>query len=143
MVAGEVSRPSSRALVSILAAAVMLLAVLALYTPSQANAELRKFCPPSSGYGWLDPAWTGIYRCDGKDAESGYGMDRVYLNTWERAGCVDYADVWHNLIDSWACYPKYTTMAYYTVRRDGGWYRGVIRNNNVSSPGLFTGYTEF
>ena len=61
------------------------------------------------------------------------------ITTITRAGCVDYADVWHNLIDSWHCYPKGTTLGGISVRRDGGWYRGAIRNNNLTYQGQFTG----
>jgi hypothetical protein len=89
--------------------------------------------------GWLDPAWTGTYRCDSPDEVSGYGRDYVWITTQERAGCVDYADVWHNLIDSWVCYSKYTELGGIKVRQDGGWYRGVIRNNNLTYRGNFRG----
>jgi hypothetical protein len=89
--------------------------------------------------GKLDPAWTGNYRCDSPDNISGYNRDRVYINTYERAGCVDYADVWHNLMASWVCYPKWTQVGSINVRQDGGWYRGVIRNNNLTYAGNFNG----
>lgn len=85
----------------------------------------------------LDPAWTGNYRCDAPDYASGYGLDWVFINTYERAGCLDYADVWHNLINSWVCFPKNTSLGSYSVRQDGGWYRGVIRNNNLTYSGQF------
>lgn len=88
--------------------------------------------------GWLDPAWTGTYRCDSPDNVSGYGRDYVWIQTGERAGCVDYADVWHNLVTSWVCYPKHT-YAGMSIRQDGGWYRGVIRNNNLTYGGSFVG----
>ncbi|HSS43331.1 MAG TPA: hypothetical protein VLK37_12375 [Solirubrobacterales bacterium] len=89
--------------------------------------------------GKLDPAWTGNYRCDSPDNISGYKRDRVFINTYERAGCVDYADVWHNLINSWVCYPKGTELGSIKVREDGGWYRGAIRNNNLTYAGNFNG----
>ena len=88
--------------------------------------------------GRLDPAWTGNYRCDSPDNKSGYSVDRVWIQTLERAGCLDYADVWHNLKASWVCFGK-GTLASMDVRQDGGWYRAAIRNNNLTYSGLFTG----
>lgn len=89
--------------------------------------------------GKLDPAWTGNYRCDSPDNISGYGRDWVWINTYERAGCVDYADVWHNLKASWVCYPSGTELGAIQVRQDGGWYRGAIRNNNLTYAANFNG----
>jgi len=99
------------------------------------------FCDTPTGPVWLDPAWTGNYRCDGADSVSGYERDYVLLNTYERAGCLNYADVWHNLQTSWVCIPKGTEFGgRIDIRRDGGWYRGVIRNNNTSYGGHFKGW---
>lgn len=93
--------------------------------------------------GTLDPAWTGNYRCDSPDNISGYNRDRIFINTYERAGCVDYADVWHNLITSWVCYPKWTELGSVAVRQDGGWYRGAIRNNNLTYAANFNGVVSW
>jgi hypothetical protein len=125
-------------LMSLAICSVLLMSVQ-LSSPSAASAVGWKFCPSGNGYGWLDPYPTGTYRCDAPDSASGYGLDLVTISTLERAGCVDYADVWHNLINSWVCYPKGTEWGGISVRQDGGWYRGVIRNNNLSYKGLFTG----
>lgn len=136
-----VSSPQRRKLAQMFAAfAVALLACfcLSLISSPPASAENEE-----SGIayrvcsGWLDPAWTGNYRCDAPDYASGYGLDWAYIQTHERAGCVDYADVWHNLINSWQCYPKNTELGSIAVRQDGGWYRGVIRNNNLTYGGQF------
>ncbi len=109
----------------------------------KANAEeaASGFCP-TNGYMLLDPAWTGIYRCDAPDNVSGYNRTWSIIFTQERAGCVDYADVWHNLIDSWKCFPKYTQGSI-SIRQDGGWYRGVIRNNNTNNSGWFHGIVSW
>lgn len=118
----------------------MVLTSLSSSPPNAQGAEVAAyFCPVQGNWVWLDPAWTGNYRCDGPDSVSGYGRDKVLLNTYERAGCVDYADVWHNLITSWVCFPKETFWNSITVRKDGGWYRGVIRNNNLSYAARFAG----
>lgn len=102
-----------------------------------ANAAGSWFCP-TNGDMWLDPAWTGIYRCDAPDNVSGYNRTETWIYTNARAGCIDYADVWHNLIDSWHCVPSYSQGGI-TIRQDGGWYRGVIRNNNTNVGGWFHG----
>lgn len=106
-----------------------------------AAASPAKAWETAAGFqcGTLDPAWTGNYRCDSPDNISGYGVDYVFINTYERAGCVDYADVWHNLKASWVCYSKGTELGPIAVRQDGGWYRGAIRNNNLTYPGNFNG----
>jgi hypothetical protein len=109
---------------------------------AKADADAAYFCPTGGGWGWLDPAWTGIYRCDAADSVSGYGQDWAKVYTDSRAGCVDYADVWHNLIDSWHCVPQYSQGIVY-IRQDGGWYRGVIRNNNLSYGGWFRGLVSW
>jgi hypothetical protein len=104
----------------------------------RANAEQEVaalFCP-NGGEMWLDPAWTGNYRCDAGDGSSGYNRTAARIYTNERAGCVDYADVWHNVIDSWRCVGSYT-QGTISIRQDGGWYRGIIRNNNTSKGGWF------
>jgi len=114
--------------------------------PATAEADIAaNFCPTYQvGTSmWLDPAWTGNYRCDGPDSVSGYHRNRVMVGTFERAGCVDYADVWHNLITSWVCFPKETYLGVLFVRQDGGWYRGVIRNNNLTYAGRFKGVITY
>jgi hypothetical protein len=115
------------------AALLTLLAIGSVSTAKAGNLAAGFDC------GKLDPAWTGNYRCDSPDKISGYNRDRVFINTYERAGCVDYADVWHNLINSWVCYSKGTELGSIAVRDDGGWYRGAIRNNNLTYAGNFNG----
>lgn len=124
-------------LVSIPVIALALLAGMWAASLPLAKADFNR----AAGFqcGKLDPAWTGNYRCDSPDNISGYNRQWVFINTYERAGCVDYADVWHNLITNWVCYPKGTELGSVKVRQDGGWYRGVIRNNNLSSAGNFNG----
>ena len=129
-------------IVAAMAAAAMLLMSLSMVQKAPASELAAKFCPEASGYMWLDPAWTGNYRCDGADSVSGYGRDRATIYTWERAGCVDYADVWHNLITSWVCIPA-GTWGYVNIRQDGGWYRGVIRNNNLTYGAHFYGIIQY
>jgi hypothetical protein len=63
---------------------------------------------------------------------------RASVFTNERAGCVDYGDVWHNLMNSWSCTTSHSEKDM-VIPKDGGWYRGIIRNNNTSSGGNFAG----
>jgi hypothetical protein len=90
---------------------------------------------------WEDP-WQGEGqfhgRCDAPDSVSGYKLLRVSVFTYERAGCVDYADVWHNIMNSWSCTTSNSQKDIYPPN-DGGWYRGIIRNNNTSKGGNFAG----
>jgi len=130
-----VTRRSMLFLASVLVSATALFGSLAVGSPTNAKAEMlaTSFCG-----GYLDPAWTGIYRCDAPDNLSGYNRRYVGIDAFERSGCVNYADVWHNLITSWVCTGKYSETVI-GVRKDGGWYRGVIRNNNLSYKGMFVG----
>jgi hypothetical protein len=90
---------------------------------------------------WLAP-WQGEGqfhgRCDAGDGISGYKVNRVSVFTYERAGCVNYGDVWHNLMKSWSCTTSNSQKDIY-LPNDGGWYRGIIRNNNTSKGGNFAG----
>jgi hypothetical protein len=63
---------------------------------------------------------------------------RVSVFTNERAGCVTYGDVWHNLMNSWSCTSSHSQKDMY-IPNNGGWYRGIIRNNNTSYGGYFDG----
>jgi len=128
-------RRSALVLAAVCAVTMAWFGSLAASSPPRANAEgyAAAFCG-----GWLDPAWTGNYRCDAPDNVSGYNRTYVAVQALERAGCVDYADVWHNLITSWVCTPK-ETQVIISVRKDGGWYRGVIRNNNLTYRAQFSG----
>ncbi len=126
-------RQRQKSLWALLAVSAAMLFTMAAGPTSNASATGGTFCNV-----FLDPAWTGTYRCDSPDNISGYGLDYVFINTVERAGCVDYADVWHNLINSWVCTPSHT-QASIAVRQDGGWYRGAIRNNNLNYAGRFAG----
>jgi hypothetical protein len=133
---GAIRRRLAVSLTAVVAAAALLSCVSAgssLTAPAKAEFFAAHFCN-----GWLSPAWTGNYRCDAPDNVSGYNRENVFIATPERAGCVDYADVWHNLMASWVCYGKGANGGI-SVRRDGGWYRGVIRNNNTSYGGNFVG----
>jgi hypothetical protein len=125
-------------LISLVAALALAMGSISLVSAPRASADGESGVAYRVCEGWLDPAWTGNYRCDAPDYASGVGLRNVFIRALERAGCVDYADVWHNLVNSWVCYPKGTELGGYTVRRDGGWYRGVIRNNNLTYKGLFS-----
>jgi hypothetical protein len=131
---GSVQSRSARLSLALIVIGLMV-GLMTFSAPQQANAQSEIAYRVCQGY--LDPAWTGTYRCDAPDYASGYGLDWALITTYERAGCVDYADVWHNLINSWACYSKGTEFGGIAVRQDGGWYRGVIRNNNLTYRGNF------
>jgi hypothetical protein len=60
------------------------------------------------------------------------------MQTFERAGCVNYEGWYGELYRSWACFPK-EANGFITVPKDGGSYDGIIRNNNLSFKGQFRG----
>jgi hypothetical protein len=131
-------KPRFRTLLALLAAVTALLCGSWASSVTKAHADrwATTFCNVT-----LDPAWTGIYRCDAPDNVSGYHLTWATVFTRERAGCVDYADVWHNLMNSWHCAGNWSQMSI-SIRQDGGWYRGVIRNNNSTYRGQFGGVVE-
>ena len=66
-------------------------------------------------------------------------MSDVRITTHERAGCVSYSGAeGYAIEDSWYCVPK-GTYGIRLVKKDGLPHRGVIRNNNLSYPGVFGG----
>lgn len=136
---------SSRAafLLAAFTVATTVFGVVSAGSAPRANAEAAAWFCPSNGELWLGP-WLGDFngRCDAPDNVSGYNRNSANIYTNERAGCVDYADVWHNIIDSWRCVPNHS-IGGISIRQDGGWYRGIIRNNNTSQGGYFHGLVWF
>lgn len=133
-----IGRRARLLLTAIIASAGLLVAVTAGPVPIAGAVApgSYNFCEK-----WEDP-WQGEGqfhgRCDAPDSISGYGLLRVSVFTYERAGCVNFGDVWHNLMNSWSCTTSNSQKDMNIV--DGsGWYRGIIRNNNTSKGGNFAG----
>jgi hypothetical protein len=70
--------------------------------------------------------------------QGGVGLAVVTLQTHERAGCVSYAGYYGELYHSWTCTGN-NSLVQVWPSQDGGWYRGVIRNNNTSWAARFGG----
>jgi hypothetical protein len=60
----------------------------------------------------------------------------VNVQTYERAGCVNYEGWYGELYRSWVCVGN-NSATYVVVPEDGGSYIGVIRNNNLTYGGKF------
>lgn len=80
----------------------------------------------------------------GKSGDRCWGPGNLLLNasvsTFERAGCVDFANNENVLLQSWVCGPSGSQPAAYIYAvNDGVRRKGVIRNNNLSSSGVFIG----
>jgi hypothetical protein len=118
-----------------LAAAIVLYAAAAAGAVSQAKANVG-ICP--TGYYWLAPYGQGGDRCFGPAVFAAVAG----VVTFERAGCVTYADTNNNLIQSWVCGSAGSSpgsAAYAYAPNDGIRRKGVIRNNNLSFGGHFEG----
>jgi hypothetical protein len=85
---------------------------------------------------WLQPFGRSGDRCSAGKENWGHIMT-VNLQTYERAGCVNYEGWYGELYRSWECTGNYST-AQVIVPHDGGSYIGTIRNNNLSYAGKFS-----
>lgn len=87
---------------------------------------------------WLQPYGQNGDRCYESTAQGNWHLADVVVFTQERAGCVTYAGYYGELYGSWQCAGAHSSKLVY-VPNDGGFYRGVIRNNNLSYAASFTG----
>lgn len=85
----------------------------------------------------LQPLGKSGDRCGAGHAGWGHLLS-VNIHTYERAGCVNYVGYYGELYRSWTCVPN-NTYSYIVVPNDGGSYSGIIRNNNLSYSGKFSG----
>lgn len=116
--------------------AVCLSAVTLFSAANASPASAGLFC----NYVWLAPYGQGGDRCWGPAQRA---LNWASVRTYERAGCVNIADVNNNLTQSWACggagsAPGYAAAVGIPIYPNS-YYKGVIRNNNLSFGGRFTG----
>jgi hypothetical protein len=120
---------------SILAATAATFALFFAASPQPAAAA--GFCTNA----WLSPYGQGGDRCWGPAKRALY---RAEVITYERAGCVNIADGSNNLTQSWACGPSGSAPGYAAAVGipiyPNFYYKGVIRNNNLSFSGKFSGF---
>lgn len=118
---------------SLAVVAIIMLGALAIAAP---KASATNFCTQVN----LAPYGQGGDRCWGPVKQwLNYGQ----VTTFQRAGCVDIADGSNNLLASWVCgaagsSPQYAANIWYNSDL-AGWHKAVIRNNNGSSSGTFSG----
>jgi len=126
----------SLGLLGLLAALVLSLGLMAgPIAKSPASPSQEGFCGSVnlSPYGqqW-DKCWAWVWQAKLK-------LSDVRITTHERAGCVSYSGAeGYDIQDSWYCVGK-GTYGIKWVRNDGQVHRGVIRNNNLSYSGVFSG----
>ena len=121
---------------------LLLLAALALSVPISSTlaagpisaAHAESFC----NWVWLSPYGQGGNSCDASLSEGNWHMMQVSVVTFERAGCVTYIGYYGESYHSWACAPANSRKDLY-LPNDGGWYRGSIRNNNMTYGARFGG----
>jgi len=119
---------------------IALFAVIALGLLVSANRASAEPSPGSHNFCttvWLQPYGSAGDRCAAGHSEWGH-IGSVSIQTFERAGCVNYEGWYGELYRSWFCIPKETGGSI-SVPKDGGSYDGIIRNNNLSSGGNFRG----
>ena len=122
-----------RVFLGTVALAVACLALLMAVSAPTASAGA--FC---SGV-YLTPYGQAGDRCWGPAQKGLFYADIV---TYERAGCVNIADVNNNLTQSWVCGAAGSApgvAAQVSIPHSGLYYKGVIRNNNTSQYGVFKG----
>jgi hypothetical protein len=100
---------------------------------AKAAESLGSFCDPVL----LLPYGQAGDSCEGSTAYVAHYADvRVYTN--ERAGCVRGIGYYGEPHTSWVCAPR-ESFGDVQLPKDGGWYRGAIRNNNTNYYGRFSG----
>jgi hypothetical protein len=133
------SGPSRRAgtlLASVVAAIALLVAIAAGPTPKADAAPQpgnNYFCQMQ----WLSPFGKSGDRCFAGRDLWGHNIS-IWVTTYQRAGCVNYAGYYYELYANWNCTGSYSETGI-TLPWDGGSYQGVIRNNNLNYSGNFSG----
>jgi hypothetical protein len=112
-----------------------LLAVVAAYSATATSSAVadETFCSNVT----LQPYGHAGDRCT---APQGGWVWNVIIYTHERAGCLDIQNN-GELLASWTCTGKENSylVSYYANK----WAHGIIRNNNLSFAGVFTGAQNF
>jgi hypothetical protein len=117
-------------------AVILAIAVLGgLWAASHApNANAENFCTGVT----LSPYQQGGDRCT---APNGGYIWGVVLVTHTRAGCASIANN-GVVLETWTCTSAGNTLqTYYSP--NNRWAHGIIRNNNLSSSGVFDGNQQY
>jgi hypothetical protein len=122
-----------RALMAILLSVVSIALVQAA-SPSRAEAARVNWCTNV----YLAPLPSGN-ECHMPTNLAAYHMF-IGVDTQERAGCVRILGYYGEPLSSWQCVGNYSSTQIYNSGAPG-FYRGAIRNNNLSNWGHFSGYT--
>lgn len=92
---------------------------------------------------WCGNVWLAPYGSSGDRCMMGQGYANHYetllVRTLERAGCVAAAGYHGEQVMNWVCAPAGGNFAVIYPPNPEGWYRGMVRNNNLSKWGQFTG----
>jgi len=124
--------PGARSLVIALVLAVLALGAWTTKGPVQ-QASATNFCTEWT----LQPFGHNGDRCDAGPGSWGRLMTAT-VQTFQRAGCVNYHGWYGEYYRSWACFPN-NSNGYMVIAHDGGSYIPIIRNNNLSYSGKFSG----
>ena len=119
-----------------LATAICLLMLVFALAAAKASAGGANFCTNA----WLAPYGQGGDRCWGPSQR---GTNQANVVTFTRAGCVSIASGSNTLLTSWVCgaassAPQTAATVYYNKDLEQ-FRKGVIRNNNLSYSGQFSG----
>jgi hypothetical protein len=124
-------------------AATSLFAALAILLAVAAGPAPKAAAEPANGYSYfctnvlLAPFGQSGDTCfAGRDLWGHLIESAIW--TQGRAGCVNYAGYYYELYTSWKCVGSNSSVGI-SPPRDGGSYQGVIRNNNLSYSGRFSG----
>jgi hypothetical protein len=125
---------TKRFLIAVVAAAAMSFAMASGPVSTADAAYTGTFCTNV----WLQP-----YGQSGDRCWMGVGYANHYssfnIRTESRAGCVATAGYYGEQINSWVCASAYGWALNGVPNPTAGFYRGLIRNNNLSNPGSFSG----
>lgn len=105
---------------------------------SASKASAGNFCGTPSSPAWVNPYGQGGDKCWGNALP---GLNYAAVITFQRAGCVTLAEG-TNLLTAWVCgaagsNPSNAAEVY--KWNYSNWWKGVVRNNNVSYGTNITG----
>lgn len=115
-----------------------LTAVTLLFSVTSSKARAGDFCGTAGSPVWVNPYGSGGDKCWGT---AHYQLDWAAVRTYERAGCVTIAEG-TTLLTSWVCgaagsAPEYAAEA--SKFNGEHYYKGVVRNNNLSNGTYISG----
>src|SRR3982750_119122 len=119
---------------ALLMAGALLVAMSMFAAGSAPAAKADEFCKSV----YLQPYGQYGDRCDMPVSQAGHHFE-IGIQTSGRAGCVRVIGYYGEAVTSWQCTGSYSHTSI-LLANNGGYYRGSIRNNNLTYAAYFSGF---